>query len=115
MCAYADFLFYFRGKEAADDVTLDIHRKALFCWFGREISFWLKIREGRNTPCIAGFPNCTAGAKDPTKAQRGSFSAVANYIRGSHNDKKVEQLYDMRIIIYAIYVQLLQLVLKDMN
>lgn len=66
-------LLLFRNNMAAVDVTLDIHRKALFCWFGGEISFRLKIRGGRNTPCIAGFPNCTAGTKDPTKAAKGGL------------------------------------------
>ena len=76
-------------------VSLDIHRKAAFCRFGEEISFRLKIRGCRNTPCISAFPKCTAGTKDPSKTQRGSFSEVANYIRGKPQKiiQKVEQLH----------------------
>ena len=37
--------------------------------------------------CIAASANCPAGAKDPAKAQKVGFSAVANNIRGSHFSK----------------------------
>lgn len=69
-------LLLFRNNMAAVDVTLDIHRKALFCWFGGEISFRLKIRGGRNTPCIAGFPNC------PVQGERSSQSAKGELFCG---------------------------------
>ena len=80
---------YSENVAAVDVSPLGILRKALFCGFGGEISFWLKIWEGRNTPCIAGFPNSTARAKDPTKSQKESFSAVANCIDGRYTGEKL--------------------------